>query len=223
MMETLSSRFADSRWPLMTAESIMPGRRLDVPCIVPKVTQNAERCRGIPGCGRSFGERRLDGGCARRNDRVRSGVITEAVEDSLIHANQTQLAGDNLVSVNGAEEDGVDNRVEAPSRTPGEGSGSASSSEGSEAAAGDTGGRQRRGQRRTARRRFRRLGPVEPPLQGPRQQVVRTVTDGCRRQPVPSRQPGPAQPPRRQRLAAGPRDAPALAGRHVGRWRLSLA
>jgi len=43
------------------------------------------------------------------------------------------------VSVNGAEEDGVDNRVEAPSRTPGEGSGSASSSEGSEAAAGDNG------------------------------------------------------------------------------------
>jgi len=43
------------------------------------------------------------------------------------------------LSVNGAEEDGVDNRVEAPSRTPGDGSGSASSSEGSEAAAGDTG------------------------------------------------------------------------------------
>ena len=57
-----------------------------------------------------------------RNDRVRSGVLTEAVEDVLICANQTELAGDNLVSVHGAEEDGVDNRVEAPSRQPGESS-----------------------------------------------------------------------------------------------------
>ena len=92
---------------------------------------------GDPGPLRCLGEDRLNGGVAWRNDRVRSGVITEAVEDSLIYANQTQLAGDNPVSVNGTEEDGVDNRVEAPSRTPGEGSGSASSSEGSEAAAGD--------------------------------------------------------------------------------------
>jgi hypothetical protein len=37
-------------------------------------------------------------------------------------ANQTLLTGDNLVSVNGAEEDGVDNRVEAPAWVPGEGS-----------------------------------------------------------------------------------------------------
>jgi Transmembrane domain of unknown function (DUF3566) len=44
------------------------------------------------------------------------------VELDLIRANQTRLTGDNLVSVNGAEEDGVDNRVEAPAWAPDEGS-----------------------------------------------------------------------------------------------------
>jgi hypothetical protein len=48
------------------------------------------------------------------NDRPIWGVNTSAVEDDLVRANQTGLAGDNLVSVIGAEEDGVDNRVEVP-------------------------------------------------------------------------------------------------------------
>ena len=82
-----------------------------------------------------LGGGRLDGSVTGRNDRVRSGVITEAVEDVLIRANQTELAGDNLVSVHGAEEDGVENRVEAPSREPGESSGSSEPGEDSDGAA----------------------------------------------------------------------------------------
>src|SRR5579863_6033991 len=41
---------------------------------------------------------------------------------NLVRGNQTGLTGDNLVSVNGAEEDGVDNRVEAPTWAPDGGS-----------------------------------------------------------------------------------------------------
>jgi hypothetical protein len=87
---------------------------------------------GDPGRLRCLGEDRLNGGVAWRNDRVRSGVITEAVEDVLIRANQTHLAGDNLVSVNGAEEDGVENRVDTPSRGPGEGPGNSQAGDGSD-------------------------------------------------------------------------------------------
>jgi hypothetical protein len=87
---------------------------------------------GDPGLLRCLGEDRLNGGVAWRNDRVRSGVITEVVEDVLIRANQTQLAGDNLVSVNGAEEDGVENRVDTPSRGPGERPGSSQAADGSD-------------------------------------------------------------------------------------------
>ena len=43
------------------------------------------------------------------------------MEGVLAQANQNGLTGDNLVSVDGAEEDGVDNRVQAPARAPGEG------------------------------------------------------------------------------------------------------
>ena len=45
-----------------------------------------------------------------------------AVQQLLVQANQTALAGDNLVSVNGAEGDGVENRVQAPTKAPSEGS-----------------------------------------------------------------------------------------------------
>jgi cobalamin biosynthesis Mg chelatase CobN len=48
------------------------------------------------------------------NDLPISGVFTTTVEEDLVRENQTRLTGDNLVSVIGAEEDGVDNRVEAP-------------------------------------------------------------------------------------------------------------
>jgi hypothetical protein len=85
---------------------------------------------GDPGLLCCLGENRLNGGVAWRNDRVRSDVITEAVEDVLIYANQTQLAGDNLVSVIGPEEDGVENRVDTPSRGPGEGPGSSQTDDG---------------------------------------------------------------------------------------------
>lgn len=45
-------------------------------------------------------------------------------------ANQTHPAGDNLVSVNGAEEDGVENGVDTPSRGPGEGPGNSPAGDG---------------------------------------------------------------------------------------------
>jgi len=48
--------------------------------------------------------------------------VLGAIGEVLIPADQTGLAGDNLVSVKGAEEDGVDNQVEAPSRASGDGS-----------------------------------------------------------------------------------------------------
>ena len=64
------------------------------------------------------------------------------MEADLVRANQTGLTGDNLVSVDGAEEDGVDNRVEAPTWVPDGGSDKAADeqSEGESAATPDTEG-----------------------------------------------------------------------------------
>lgn len=65
--------------------------------------------------------------------------LTEAVEDVLICTNQTRLAGDNLVSVHGAEEDGVENRVDTSSPGSGESPGGSQSRDGSETGAAASG------------------------------------------------------------------------------------
>jgi hypothetical protein len=58
-----------------------------------KELENTESLRGALGLMRFFGKAAWRAESLRRNDRVRSGVLTEAVEGVLIRANQTLLTG----------------------------------------------------------------------------------------------------------------------------------
>jgi hypothetical protein len=170
-------------------------------------------------------EVRLDGGVARRNDRGRSGVTIEAVAGVLACANQTHPAGDNLVSMNGAEEDGVENGVDAPSRGPGEGpvgSQAGDGPDGNEPAVASTarvpaagGGGQAFGQEPLKRSEaaVTRPNPVinpagkpSPPASGPASSGSGPASSGSPTVPA-SPAPGPSAP---LRPLAGDPDSPSL-------------